>query len=186
MFSASACPFWRSEPAVRDYQDCNAEKTTKHKLKMVTSKLTSRFVAQTRLLFFVIAAASISPALQVQIGYAQNASEQPTVDTETHAVENSNADATTSPIQDKGGQVVNVKTFGAVGDGVTNDTDAFNAVLASLAKAGGGKCLVPKGTFLIFATTNPAITSRVSSNVHLVGKGRGISILQVAGVPAGA
>ena len=52
--------------------------------------------------------------------------------------------ATTGPILDKGGQVVNVKTFGAVGDGVTNDTAAFNAALASLANAGGGRFLVPK------------------------------------------
>jgi len=152
---------------------------------MVASKLTSRFVAQTGLLFFVVAAASISPALQLQSGYAQNASEQPPLDAKMHAVENSITDATTSPIQDKGGQVVNVKTFGAVGDGATNDTEAFNAALASLAKAGGGTCLVPKGTYLISATTNPAITSHVSSNVHLVGEGRGVSILKIAGIPAG-
>src|SRR6266699_1589157 len=35
------------------------------------------------------------------------------------------------------------------------------------------------------ATKNPAITSHVSSNVHLVGVGRGVSILKVAGTPAG-
>lgn len=152
---------------------------------MVASELTSRFVAQTHLLFFVVAAASISPALQLQSGYAQDASEEPTLDAKMHAVQNSITDATTTPIQDKSDQVVNVKTFGAVGDGVTNDTEAFNAALASLAKAGGGRCLVPKGTYLISATTNPAITSHVSSNVHLVGEGRGVSILQIAGVPAG-
>jgi hypothetical protein len=152
---------------------------------MLASKLTYGFVAQTRLLFFLVAAASISLALQLQSGYAQNASEQPTLDAKMHTVQNSITDATTSPIQDKGGKVVDVKTFGAVGDGVANDTEAFNAALASLAKAGGGKCLVPKGTYVISATTNPAITSHVSSNVHLVGEGRGVSILKIAGVPAG-
>ena len=85
---------------------------------------------------------------------------------------------------DKGDQV-NVKTYGAVGDGVTNDTAAFNAALTALATAGGGRCLVPKGTYLISATTNPAITSHVSSNVHLVGEGREVSILKIAGIPAG-
>jgi hypothetical protein len=45
--------------------------------------------------------------------------------------------------------------------------------------------LVPKGTYRISAITNPAITSHVSSNVHLMGEGREVSILRVAGVPAG-
>ncbi len=152
----------------------------------MASNLTSRFVRQARRLpFSLVAAASISLALQLQSGYTQNAPEQLTLDTKTNAVQNSITDATTSPIQDKGGQLVDVKAFGAVGDGKTNDTAAFNAALASLAKAGGGRCLVPKGTYLISATTNPAITSHVSSNVHLVGVGRGVSILKVAGTPAG-
>src|SRR6266498_106773 len=89
------------------------ETTTKHKLKMAASKLRFRFVVQTRLLFFLVAAASISLALQLQIGYAQNASEQPTLDAKMHTVQNSITDATTSPIQDKGGKV-DLKTFGAV------------------------------------------------------------------------
>jgi len=151
----------------------------------MASKLTSRFVGQARRLpFFLVAAASVVLALQLQSDYAQNTREI-TLDTKTNAVQNSTTDATTSPIQDKGGQVVDVKAFGAVGDGKTNDTAAFNAALASLATAGGGRYLVPKGTYLISASTNPAITSHVSSNVHLVGVGRGVSILKVAGMPAG-
>jgi hypothetical protein len=86
--------------------------------------------------------------------------------------------AITGPIPDKGGEVVNVKTFGAVGDGVTNDTATFNAALTAL--SGGGTCLVPKGTYLISAS---GITSHVLSNVHLVGVGRGASILMIAGMP---
>jgi len=73
--------------------------------------------------------------------------------------------ANSNPTPDKGGQV-NVKSFGAAGDGVTNDTAAFNAALKSVAEAGGGVCLVPKGTYLI---SGSGITSRVLSNVHLVG-----------------
>jgi hypothetical protein len=192
----------------------------------VASKLTSRFVGQARRLpFFLLAAVSISLALQLQSGYAQNAGEQVMLDARTHAIQKSIIDSTNvtltiggvtandaagvnafnpgtgsgaklgAPLNrpggaissppDKGGQVVNVKTFGAVGDGVTNDIEAFNAALASLAKAGGGTGLVPKGIYLISATTNPAITSHVSSNVHLVGVGRGASILKIAGIPAG-
>lgn len=100
---------------------------------------------------------------------------------------NGNADnvATTGGTAPEKSGEVSVKEYGAVGDGATNDTAAFNAALASLAEAGGGRCLVPKGTYLISANTNPAITSRVSSNVHLVGEGREASMLRIAGTPAG-
>src|SRR5438552_2537313 len=102
----------------------------------MASRLTFRFVGQAcSLPFFLVAAASVSFALQLQSGYAQNASEQ-----------------VTSPIPDEGGQVVvNVKAYGAVGDGVTNDTAAFNKALAACA-ATGGTCLVPEGTYLISAS----------------------------------
>jgi hypothetical protein len=137
--------------------------------KMVASKLTSQSVGQAHcLLLFLVSAASVLFALPPQSGYAQNASDQARLDTQTN-----------------GGQIVNVKEYGAVGDGVTNDTDSFNAALAALAKADGGRCLVPKGTYLISALTNPAITSHVSSNVHLVGEGRKATILKVSEMPVG-
>ena len=88
--------------------------------------------------------------------------------------------STASPAPEKGDQV-NVKTYGAVGDGVTNDTAAFNAALESLADAGGGMCLVPKGTYIISAS---GITSHVKSGVHLVGEGHA-SILKIAAMPTG-
>jgi hypothetical protein len=81
---------------------------------------------------------------------------------------------------EKGGQV-NVKTSGAVGDGITDDTAAFNTALKSLADAGGGTCLVPKGTYVISAS---GITSRVKTSVHLVGEGH-TSILKIAAMPTG-
>ena len=108
----------------------------------MASKLTSRFVGQARRLrCFLVTAAGVSLALQLQSGYTQNAREQLTLGTKTQAIQNSIVDATTGPTLDKGDQVGNVKTFGAVGDGVTNDTAAFNAALTSLA-TGGGSCLV--------------------------------------------
>jgi hypothetical protein len=152
----------------------------------MAAKLISRIVSPSRRLpLFLVAAVSISLALRSQVSYAQDATEQIAPDTKPEAVQTSTPDATTSSSQDRGAQVVNVKAFGAVGDGVRNDTEAFNAALASLATAGGGRCLVPKGTYLISGVKNPAITSHVSSNVHLVGVGREASILKLAGVPAG-
>jgi hypothetical protein len=79
---------------------------------------------------------------------------------------------------------VNVKTFGAVGDGVTNDTAAFESALKSLADAGGGVCLVPEGTYVISASGITASrAAAVSTNVHLVGEGRDASILKINGMP---
>jgi hypothetical protein len=82
------------------------------------------------------------------------------------------------------GHEINVKAYGAAGDGLTNDTAAFNAALKSLADAGGGVCLVPTGTYLISAS---GITERrtpaVASGVHLVGERRETSILKINGMP---
>lgn len=88
--------------------------------------------------------------------------------------------ANSSSAPEDAGQI-NVKTYGAVGDGVTDDTAAFDAALKKLADAGSGTCLVPKGTYLLSAS---GITSRVKSNVHLVGEGHA-SILKIAAMPSG-
>ena len=88
------------------------------------------------------------------------------------------APGTTSPVP-KESNYVNVKTYGAVGDGETDDTAAFNEALKSLADAGGGTCLVPKGTYLISAS---GITSRVKSHVHVVGEGHS-SLLKLTAAP---
>ena len=124
--------------------------------------------------------ASLSLGLQLQVGYAQNASEQLTLDTKTYAVRNSITDVAASPAPAKGSQV-DVKAYGAVGDGVTDDTAAFNAALDSLADAGGGVCLVPRGIYIISAS---GITSHVKSGVHLVGEGPA-SILKITAMPTG-
>ncbi|MFZ0251666.1 MAG: right-handed parallel beta-helix repeat-containing protein [Acidimicrobiales bacterium] len=49
-------------------------------------------------------------------------------------------------VQDWGGQVFNVKAYGAVGDGSTDDTAA---IVAAQAAAGAGCVLFPAGTYLV-------------------------------------
>lgn len=53
---------------------------------------------------------------------------------------------------------VNVRDYGAIGDGVTDDTAAFQAALAALPPTAGlysaGKLLVPKGIYRLSATLN--------------------------------
>ena len=46
-------------------------------------------------------------------------------------------------------EVVNVRDFGAVGDGVTNDTLAFNAACARITALGGGTLVIPFGTYIL-------------------------------------
>jgi hypothetical protein len=97
-------------------------------------------------------------------------------------VEAGGTPTTTGAIVDNADKAANVKAFGAIGDGIANDTAAFNAALTSLA-TGGGICLVPKGTYVISAS---GITSHVKSGVHLVGEERGASILKIAAMPTAA
>lgn len=46
------------------------------------------------------------------------------------------------------GPVFNVRTYGAVGDGATNDTAAINTALAAVGVAGGGVLLFPPGEYM--------------------------------------
>ena len=132
----------------------------------MVSKFISLLMGQTRPLpSFLIGAASALLVLQLPRGYCQNAPEPA-------------APATS------GQTVADVKTYGAVGDGVTNDTAAFNAALRAAADAGGGVCLVPKGTYIISASGITApYKPAVSSDVHFVGEGREVSVLKVNGMP---
>ncbi|RXF70112.1 glycosyl hydrolase family 28-related protein [Arcticibacter tournemirensis] len=56
---------------------------------------------------------------------------------------------------------VNVQTAGAVGDGVTDDTWAFQAAIDEVHAAGGGTVYVPEGTYLIDADTSIRMKSEV-------------------------
>jgi hypothetical protein len=44
--------------------------------------------------------------------------------------------------------IVDVYSFGAVGDGVTDNTDAFQRAISSVSSSGGGTVLIPRGYFL--------------------------------------
>jgi len=57
--------------------------------------------------------------------------------------------AVVGTVQEKLRQTVSVKDFGAVGDGVVNDTDAFVAASAYITSLGGGRLVVPGGTYKV-------------------------------------
>jgi len=135
-----------------------------------------------RLPFFVGCAVSVLVALQTLAYGAGSAATESLLGNNSGAGNLAATPSTAAPAPEKGDQV-NVKTYGAVGNGVTNDTAAFNAALKSLADAGGGSCLVPKGTYLISASgITQARIPAVSSGVRLVGEGRD-SVLRVNGMP---
>lgn len=71
--------------------------------------------------------------------------------------------ATTTLIAlDQGGQVYNVKAYGAVGDGITDDTTAINTTLAK-----GGTTFFPAGTYLVTGLT-------LAGGAHMLGVGAGL------------
>jgi parallel beta-helix repeat protein len=150
----------------------------------MATKFVSYCVARVhRLRFFVGCAASVLvalPTLAFGTGSAQTESLPDNVNGNADNLATTDSSASTVPEK---GQQVNVKKYGAVGDGVTNDTAAFNKALAACA-VDGGTCLVPEGTYLISASGISTAPRRPSvlSGVHLIGAGRG-SILKLAGMP---
>ena len=111
-------------------------------------------------------AASVLIALQTLASGAGSATTESLTGNTPGAGNLATTASTAVPAPEKGDQV-NVKTYGAVGDGITNDTAAFNAALKSLADAGGGVCLVPKGTYLISASGITLPASRPSRRMFV-------------------
>lgn len=76
----------------------------------------------------------------------------------------------------KGDGIYNVKvTYGAKGDGSTDDTAAVQAAIDAANTAGGGIVFIPAGTFIL----NPGTGLSVKNNVYLLGTGPA-SIFKVA------
>lgn len=74
---------------------------------------------------------------------------------------------TARPLKDRFADVVNVKDFGAKGDGVTDDTAALKAAMLHVSLLGGGELQVPEGVYII------SDTLIVPDNVVLIGRGVG-------------
>ena len=69
---------------------------------------------------------------------------------------------------------LNVRDFGATGDGVTKDTVALQKALDACATAGGGTVTVPDGIYLTGSLTLGAITTLdLAGHASLVGRSDG-------------
>ncbi len=66
-------------------------------------------------------------------------------------------------LQDKGGQVFNVKAYGAKGDGATNDSPAFQAAYNAAVAAGMGTVLIPQTTSCYLLNTPINMTNTNAS-----------------------
>jgi hypothetical protein len=84
----------------------------------------------------------------------------------------------------------NVKDYGALGDGINNDTTAVQAAINAASTAGGGTVFFPGGTYLIGQSqesyTSSDLVSTIAptfygvfvpSKVHLRGSGRGATVI---------
>jgi hypothetical protein len=70
-------------------------------------------------------------------------------------------------------KVFNVKDHGAVGDGLSDDTEAIAAALKAAEAASGGVVLLPAGTYVVHTTLAPA------PNVRLQGAGADLTVLTI-------
>jgi hypothetical protein len=75
---------------------------------------------------------------------------------------------------------LSVKDFGAVGDGLSDDTTYIQLALNRCAARGGGRVYIDPGTYLI----SSAIT--IAANVSLVGAGSASSIIKLSNATANA
>ena len=83
--------------------------------------------------------------------------------------------APNSTVNDNGGQVFNVKTYGAVGDGSTDDTAAIQSAITA-ASATGGIVFFPPGVFVLPSL----LTCKSLNNVSFQGSGESTTILKSA------
>lgn len=62
--------------------------------------------------------------------------------------------------------VINLQDFGAIGDGVTNASPAFQQALDALAQAGGGTLQVPAGRYLLGNTVTKTFNQGISITIE--------------------
>ena len=97
--------------------------------------------------------------------------------------------AVTRSVKAKLQEFVSVKDFGAVGDGVADDTIAINRATKFVANAGGGTVYYPAGTYRItrairldeYDIETFTYTNAARVGVHHVGAGMGATIIKADG-----
>jgi hypothetical protein len=94
---------------------------------------------------------------------------------------------TLTPFGTPGGQLVgvssnigtNVKAYGAVGDGVTDDRAAIQAAINAVYAAGGGALYFPEGSYLLNSFSSSYYTIIPKSGVNVIGSGMFSTIFKI-------
>ena len=76
-------------------------------------------------------------------------------------------------------QEFSVTNFGAIGDGITLCTDAFNETIKKCNQSGGGKVLIPDGQYLTIVHDNSPTMTNYQTNSTMPDFG----ILKLKGIP---
>lgn len=91
--------------------------------------------------------------------------------------------ATARTLQAKNREFFSVKDFGAIGNGVADDTAAIQSALAALAAVGGGDLVFPPGVYKVTSAISQVFPN--SAIVRVVGYGAKIDGTSVTGGSAG-
>jgi hypothetical protein len=88
--------------------------------------------------------------------------------------------AVPTTVQTKLRETVSVKDFGAVGDGVTDDTVAIQAAINAVGSINGGVIYFPTGVYLVSQGTIPNQSLYLQNNVTIIGAGVGATLIKLA------
>jgi hypothetical protein len=77
-------------------------------------------------------------------------------------------------------QSLSVRDFGAAGDGVADDSGAFQRAFAQAGKAGRSQVRIPAGTYRLERPVSVALDDDRGKGLSIIGEGQGVSVLLVA------
>jgi hypothetical protein len=80
-------------------------------------------------------------------------------------------------LEDRGGEVYNVRAYGAVGDGITNDRAAIQSAIAAAEAGGFGIVYFPPGTYMVSASGPKPDLLAFTQPVQFLGAGPFLSVI---------